>query len=263
MPDRDPRADFAELVLAFANQLRRERRRGRRWIPAGPLPGRGASDTAAPLDEPANAAVGLPHLAPKELDEAARRGSETLDEVRSALGDCTRCRLHEGRRNIVFGVGSSTADLMFIGEAPGMDEDRQGEPFVGKAGQLLTRMIAAMGLTRDEVYIANIIKCRPPRNRNPEPDEVRSCEPFLRRQVDAIAPRMIIALGNFAAKTLLGTTTGITRLRGQFQRYQGIPLMPTFHPAYLLRNPDGKKLAWGDLQQVMAEMDRLGLPRGR
>jgi DNA polymerase len=152
---------------------------------------------------------------------------------------------------------------MFIGEAPGREEDAQGAPFVGAAGQLLTRMIAAMGLTREEVYICNIIKCRPPDNRNPAVDEIEACEPFLRRQIDVIGPRIIITLGNFAAKTLLRTETGITRLRGRFYTYHGIPLMPTYHPAYLLRNPAQKRPVWQDLQAVMAEMDRLGLERRR
>jgi len=152
---------------------------------------------------------------------------------------------------------------MFIGEGPGHDEDLQGEPFVGPAGQLLTRMIEAMGLTREEVYITNIIKCRPPRNRDPNPDEIDACEPFLRRQIEAIAPRMMIALGSFAAKTLLRTETGISQLRGRFHIYHGTPLMPTFHPAFLLRNPERKRPVWEDLKQVMAEMDRLGLERRR
>jgi DNA polymerase len=152
---------------------------------------------------------------------------------------------------------------MFVGEAPGGEEDQQGRPFVGAAGQLLTRMIEAMGLTREEVYICNIIKCRPPRNRDPNPDEIDTCEPFLRDQIDAIEPSIIIALGSFAARTLLRTETSITRLRGRFHTYHGIALMPTFHPAYLLRNAAQKRPVWQDLKAVMAEMDRLGLDRRR
>ncbi len=178
-------------------------------------------------------------------------GSEmTLPGVRRELGDCTRCKLHSGRTQIVFGVGDPAADLMFVGEAPGADEDRQGEPFVGKAGQLLTKIIAAIGLSRDQVYIANILKCRPPNNRNPEPDEVDSCEPFLFKQIEAIRPMMIVALGKYAAQTLLRSTETISRLRGRLFDYRGSVLMPTFHPSYLLRNPSGKRQVWEDMQKV-------------
>jgi DNA polymerase len=176
---------------------------------------------------------------------------ETLADIRADLGDCRRCKLCAGRKNIVFGVGSPSARLLFIGEAPGRDEDLQGEPFVGEAGQLLTRMIVAMGLTRQEVYICNVLKCRPPGNRNPEADEIDHCSPFLLRQVQAIAPQVIIALGTFAAQTLLGSREPISRLRGRFNDYHGTPLMPTFHPSYLLRSPEKKREAWADLQQVM------------
>ncbi len=158
--------------------------------------------------------------------------------MRADIGDCTRCKLHAlGRRQIVFGVGNPNADLMFVGEAPGADEDIQGVPFVGRAGQLLTKIIEAIGLTRDDVYIANVIKCRPPENRNPEPDEVETCEPFLFRQIDVIKPKVIVALGKFAAQTLLRTIDPISRLRGRVFDYRGAKLIPTFHPAYLLRNP--------------------------
>ena len=179
-----------------------------------------------------------------------------LDEVRRALGDCKRCKLCSGRKNLVFGVGHPRAKLVFVGEGPGAEEDNQGIPFVGAAGQLLTRMIAAMGYTRDEVYICNVVKCRPPGNRNPEPDEIESCQPFLEAQLDAIRPSVIVALGKFAAQTLLRTDTPITRLRGQWREYVGVPLMPTFHPAYLLRNPAEKKAAWADLQAVMARFPK-------
>lgn len=177
---------------------------------------------------------------------------ETLEEIRSDLGACTRCKLHAGRTKLVFGVGSPTADLVFVGEAPGQDEDRQGIPFVGRAGQLLTRIIAAIGLSRDEVYIANVIKCRPPRNRNPEPDEVATCEPFLFRQLDVIRPRVVVALGGFAIRTLLQTDEAVSRLRGRVFDYRGAKLVPTFHPAYLLRSPERKRDVWEDMKRVRA-----------
>jgi uracil-DNA glycosylase len=183
--------------------------------------------------------------------DAAGRSAETLPVIRTDLGDCTRCKLHAlGRRQIVFGVGSPHAALMFIGEAPGRDEDIQGVPFVGRAGQLLTKMIEAIGLRRDDVYIANVIKCRPPENRNPEPDEVATCEPFLFRQVGAINPTVIVALGTFAAQALLKTQESISRLRGRVYKYGGAQLIPTFHPAYLLRSPERKRDAWDDLRKA-------------
>jgi DNA polymerase len=185
-----------------------------------------------------------------------------LQVVRDELGDCRRCRLHAGRTNIVFGVGNPQADLVFVGEGPGANEDRQGEPFVGDAGELLTKMIGAMGFARSDVYICNVVKCRPPGNRNPEPDEIAACEPFLVGQLAALAPRMIVTLGKFAAQTLLRSNAPISALRGRFHRYQGIALMPTFHPAYLLRTPSAKREVWSDLQLVMAELDRLGVARG-
>jgi uracil-DNA glycosylase len=165
--------------------------------------------------------------------------------------DCRRCKLHTfGRKQVVFGVGNPAADLMFVGEGPGADEDLQGEPFVGRAGQLLTKIIEAIDLKREQVYIANVIKCRPPGNRNPEPDEVEQCEPFLFRQIDAIKPRVIVALGKFAAQSLLRTTEPITRLRGRQYNYRGAVLIPTFHPAYLLRNPGSKREVWEDMKKV-------------
>jgi uracil-DNA glycosylase len=184
----------------------------------------------------------------------------TLDSVREEIGDCTRCKLHKGRTNLVFGVGSPKARLMFVGEAPGEDEDKKGEPFVGKAGQLLTKMIEAMGIRREDVYICNTVKCRPPNNRNPEPDELASCEPFLKGQLAAVEPEVIVTLGKFAAQALLREATPITRLRGNWREYEGIPVMPTFHPAYLLRSPQEKGKVWDDLQQVMK---KLGLERKR
>jgi DNA polymerase len=186
-------------------------------------------------------------------------GAAGLAVIRAEIGDCQRCRLASGRQNIVFGVGNPDAHLVFVGEAPGADEDQQGEPFVGKAGQLLTKMIEAMGYTRQDVYICNVIKCRPPGNRNPEPDEVERCEPFLKQQLGAIRPRMIVTLGKFAAQCLLRDDTPISRLRGNFRTYEGVPLMPTFHPAYLLRDPSKKKEAWSDLKEVNAALRRLGI----
>ena len=177
----------------------------------------------------------------------------TLEDVRKMIGDCKRCRLHQKRKNIVFGSGNEKAEIVFVGEAPGGDEDMQGKPFVGKAGQLLTKIIEAMGLKRDDVYIANIIKCRPPSNRNPSEDEISACEPFLKEQLRIINPKIICALGTFAAQTLLKTKDSISSMRGKFYLYEGIKLMPTFHPAYLLRNPNDKKYTWEDVQKIMAE----------
>jgi uracil-DNA glycosylase family 4 len=181
----------------------------------------------------------------------------TLKEVREELGDCRRCKLHSTRTNIVFGAGNPRALLVFVGEGPGRDEDLQGKPFVGLAGQLLTKIIQSIQLTREEVYIANIIKCRPPGNRNPEPDEIRACEPFLIKQLQAIRPKLICALGTFAAQTLLKTEERISLMRGRFHSYQGIPVMPTYHPAYLLRNPQFKRDVWEDMKKIKKECDRF------
>ncbi len=187
-------------------------------------------------------------------DYAAAYRANTLAELRAAIGDCRRCKLWSGRTHLVFGVGNPKAKLMFVGEGPGRDEDLQGEPFVGRAGQLLTDIITkGMGLRREDVYIANVIKCRPPENRNPEPDEVESCEPFLKKQIDLIRPQIIVALGKFAVQTLLKSKVPIMRLRGIWHEYHGIKLMPTFHPAYLLRNPGDKKLVWEDIKKVLKE----------
>jgi DNA polymerase len=181
----------------------------------------------------------------------------TLDALAAAIGDCQRCRLAKGRTRLVFGVGNPDARLMFVGEGPGRDEDLKGEPFVGRAGMLLTDIIEkGMRLSRSDVYICNVVKCRPPENRNPEPDEVETCSPFLRQQIALVQPEVIVALGKFAAQTLLATSTPITKLRGRWGEYQGVPLMPTLHPAYLLRNPADKKLVWEDIKSVMA---RLGM----
>jgi DNA polymerase len=191
--------------------------------------------------------------------ESAGDGGQAgaLAELRAHIGDCTRCKLHaQGRRQVVFGVGSPTADLMFVGEAPGADEDVQGEPFVGRAGQLLTKIIEAIGRTRADVYIANVIKCRPPGNRNPEPDEVATCEPFLTSQIGIIKPRVIVALGTFAAHLLLKTDVPISRIRGRVHEFAGgAKLIPTFHPAFLLRSPERKRDVWDDMKTVRALLD--------
>jgi len=184
----------------------------------------------------------------------------TLREVREELGECTRCKLHPHRTQIVFGVGDPKARLVFVGEAPGADEDAQGEPFVGRAGQLLTKIILAMGMQREDVYICNIIKCRPPGNRTPESEEILACSPFLRKQLQAIRPQFICALGGPATQTLLRTKEPISRLRGKFYDFQGIPLLPTYHPAFLLRNPYEKKTVWEDMKLLLREMG-LATPR--
>lgn len=181
--------------------------------------------------------------------------SDDLEEIRRNLGDCRRCKLCAERTNIVFGTGDSVAKLVFVGEGPGYDEDQKGEPFVGKAGQLLTKIIEAMNLTRGKVYICNIIKCRPPGNRNPAPDEIKACFPFLERQLDAIRPDFICALGTFAAQTLLDSDEPISKMRGRLYDYRGMKVMPTYHPAYLLRNPEKKRDVWEDMKKLISLMN--------
>jgi uracil-DNA glycosylase len=191
-----------------------------------------------------------------------RIDGDTLPLIRDFIGDCTRCKLSKGRTKIVFGAGSPKARLMFVGEGPGRDEDLSGEPFVGRAGKLLTDMIKAMGLQREDVYIANIVKCRPPENRQPEHDEVEACSPFLMRQIDVIRPQVICTLGNTPTQTLLQTTQGISKFRGQWFDFRNTRLLPTYHPAYLLRNPAAKADVWKDLQKVMAVLG-LQAPKKR
>jgi DNA polymerase len=191
---------------------------------------------------------------PAQREEQSPFPDFDMSRLQNEAMACKRCELHPTRNTVVFGVGDENADLMFVGEAPGADEDRQGEPFVGRAGQLLTKIIEAMGFTRDGVYIANVIKCRPPGNRNPKPIEIETCEPFLLRQVELIQPKVICALGSFAAQALLHTDEKISRLRGRFHDYHGSKLMPTYHPAFLLRNPHSKKEVWEDMKKVMAEL---------
>jgi DNA polymerase len=183
---------------------------------------------------------------------------DDLDEIREVLGDCTRCKLARmGRTQVVYGVGNPKAEVMFVGEAPGHDEDQQGEPFVGKAGQLLTRIIeGGLGMKRSDVYIANILKCRPPQNRDPEADEVAACRGFVEAQIRVVRPKLIVTLGRHATQTLLATDVGMTKLRGKWQSFRGIPVMPTFHPAYVLRNPEAKRPVWEDVQEVLRHLGR-------
>jgi DNA polymerase len=207
---------------------------------------------AAATEGDAQAGPGLaaPHAAPK-ISKASALESLLGEQI----GDCRRCRLCESRSRIVFGVGDPEARLMFVGEGPGRDEDIQGIPFVGRAGQLLTDIIRAMELTREAVYIANIIKCRPPENRTPEPDEIEACRGFLERQIEIISPAVVVCLGAVATHTLLGTSAGITKIRGQLREYRGIPLMPTYHPAFLLRSPNKKREVWQDMKVVMSMLE--------
>ncbi|MFP4309075.1 MAG: uracil-DNA glycosylase family protein [Desulfococcaceae bacterium] len=183
-------------------------------------------------------------------------GAETLEDIRADLGDCRRCPLAEGRNRLVFGTGNPRARAMFVGEGPGRDEDRQGEPFVGRAGQLLNRIIQAVGMTRESVYIANVVKCRPPGNRNPEPDEMATCRPFLDRQIRSVRPEILVALGKVAARALLGTDAPLNRLRGRFHSYGETPLLVTYHPAFLLRYPEWKRAVWADMKRLMEFLHR-------
>jgi uracil-DNA glycosylase len=242
------REELATLVTSLRRHLERQDRVGIRFFAPGEPP---------PKDSLGATDVNLLSGSESDLfsDSSEMYKAKTLEELRAAIGDCQRCKLWSGRTHLVFGVGNPKAKLMFIGEGPGRDEDLQGEPFVGRAGQLLTDIITkGMGLRREDVYIANVVKCRPPENRNPEPDEVASCEPFLKKQIDLVRPKIIIALGKFAVQTLLQTKAPITKLRGHWHSYHGIKLMPTFHPAYLLRNPGDKKLVWEDIKKVINEM---------
>ena len=241
-PGGEPREELLRIVRSLKDRILESRRREAGAPPIFFM--RGATEERP---EPRRRAA-------EGTDRPAPAGSSrvlSLEDVRRELGECTRCHLHLTRRNLVFGEGNPRARLVFIGEAPGEEEDRQGRPFVGRAGQLLTKIIQAMGLRREDVYICNILKCRPPQNRNPRPDEMQTCEPFLIRQVEAIRPKAICALGSFAAKRLLGTDVPITVLRGKFHELRGVQVMPTYHPAYLLRNPDAKKHVWEDVQLIM------------
>ena len=242
--DRD---ELAKLVVSLRHHLQRQQRMGIRFVPQ--------PDVAENSLMTSESEESTGDVRERALDRGGADHVTCLEELRADIGDCRRCKLHSGRTHVVFGVGNPTAKLMFVGEGPGRDEDLKGEPFVGRAGQLLTDIITkGMGLRREDVYIANVIKCRPPQNRNPEPDEVASCEPFLKKQIELIRPEVIVALGKFAVQTLLQSKVPITRLRGNWHSYMGIKLMPTFHPAYLLRNPADKKLVWEDIKKVIKEM---------
>jgi DNA polymerase len=247
MPGVDPVDELAELTRAFRRGLVRHKAAG-----AWAAPGQASARASVP--------VATDNVADKPIDQQI----DKLAVIRDEVGECTRCKLHGTRRSIVFGVGDPDAPLMFVGEAPGAQEDKRGEPFVGPAGELLDKMIEAMGWTRASVYINNIVMCQPPGNRNPQPDEIEACKPFLEARIRAVAPRIIVALGRPAANTLLGTDAPISALRGKFHDRNGVKVMPTFHPAYLLREPAKKREAWEDLKLVMAELQRLGIdPRGR
>ena len=244
---------FQELGVSGVSRDPRWQRRETVLQPEpAPLPE--AADTpATAVEEQSPASIAPPESVAVRMTLARTSPDreEALQQIRAEIGDCTRCKLHRlGRKQIVFGVGNPNADLMFVGEAPGADEDIKGFPFVGRAGQLLTKIIEAIGLRREDVYIANVIKCRPPENRNPEPDEVETCEPFLFQQIDSIQPKVIVALGTFAAKALLKTQDPISRLRGRSFDYRGATLIPTFHPAFLLRSPDRKRDVWEDMKKV-------------
>jgi uracil-DNA glycosylase family 4 len=220
-----------------------------------PKPAPAKPPAASPLPP-----IVVPPAAPSLFEATDKIVDDSLLKIREDLGDCTRCKLHKGRNKLVFGDGNPKAQLVFVGEGPGADEDMQGLPFVGRAGKLLTQMIEAMGLKRGDVYICNVVKCRPPQNRAPEPDEVETCSPYLLRQIDTIHPKVIVCLGAVAAKTLLNTTRGISNFRGEWLEWRGHKLMATYHPAYLLRNPPAKADVWKDLQKVMAELG-LALPK--
>jgi len=270
---RDPTAPerrrlMLDSVRDYLEQLAEE---GLEGLPATATTRAAASQAAAVAPKPAavatpalasdgvsscTAAASPPRPAPAPIELLSRypglEKTATLEELSAFIGDCKRCKLAPLRTHLVFGVGNPHSDLMFVGEAPGADEDARGEPFVGRAGQLLTDIIErGMGLKRADVYICNVIKCRPPDNRNPEPDEVAACEPFLMRQIDLVRPRAIVALGTFAVQALLKVKTPISRLRGNWQEVRGVKLMPTFHPAYLLRSPGEKRWVWQDIQEVM------------
>jgi len=251
---------YRDRVLASPGPVRPE------LLPSAPVPASPHTIEESTLRKPALMPSTVPPAAssgkpvqpissgPSLFDAASASAAETLTQIRDDLGECTRCKLHSTRHKIVFGDGSQKARLVFVGEGPGADEDAQGLPFVGRAGKLLTQMIEAMGLKRGDVYICNVVKCRPPGNRQPEPDEVASCSPFLFRQLDSIKPKVIVCLGATAFQTLLGTSRSISHYRGQWLDYRGYRMLPTYHPAYLLRNPAAKADVWKDLQKVMAEL---------
>src|ERR1700676_490777 len=247
--------DRQTLIATLRDYVEQLREEGMEGLPAAAPSTRATQPRAsAPgaVETPVTATAAAPRSVELFSKYPGLEATSSLENLREFIGDCTRCKLAPFRKNLVFGVGNPDAQLMFVGEAPGADEDARGEPFVGRAGQLLTDIIErGMGLRRADVYICNVIKCRPPDNRNPEPDEVAACEPFLMRQIDLVRPRAIVALGSFAVQALLKVKTPISRLRGNWQEVRGVKLMPTFHPAYLLRSPGEKRLVWQDIQEVM------------
>jgi uracil-DNA glycosylase family 4 len=259
MSDRTSPPDRALLAASIRDYVEQLREEGLEGVPAAGAESRAArvAAPAAPTPAPSRAASTPPQPIEMFSKYPGLEKAGSLDELREFIGDCRRCKLWGLRKNLVFGVGNPKAELMFVGEAPGADEDARGEPFVGRAGQLLTDIIQrGMGMARAEVYICNVIKCRPPDNRNPEPDEVASCEPFLNRQIEIVRPRVIVGLGTFAVQALLKVKTPISKLRGVWHEVRGIRMMPTFHPAYLLRNPAEKRVVWHDIQMVLKELGR-------
>jgi len=256
--------DRQTLVATLRDYVEQLREEGMEGLPAT-VPSTQTTQTAASapaaIETAATPSAGVPKSIELFSKYPGLEATSTLENLREFIGDCTRCKLAPGRTNLVFGVGNPGAQLMFVGEAPGADEDARGEPFVGRAGQLLTDIIErGMGLRRSDVYICNVIKCRPPDNRNPEADEVASCEPFLFRQIDIVRPRAIVGLGTFAVQAVLKVKTPISKMRGHWQDFRGIRFMPTFHPAYLLRNPGDKRLVWADIQEVMRFLE-MPIPR--
>ena len=248
MTQQSNRDEMRKIAASLRLHLRRREQAGIPYLPCGEP--RIGNRKAVNQPVPSQALEGNLFS-----DYTSIHRSKTLEELREAIGDCQRCKLSSGRTHLVFGVGNPKAKVMFVGEGPGRDEDLKGEPFVGRAGQLLTDIITkGMGMKRADVYIANVIKCRPPENRNPESDEIESCEPFLVRQIELIKPKVVVALGKFAVQLLLNSKVPIMRLRGEWHNYHGIKLMPTLHPAYLLRNPGDKKLVWQDIKKVLQEL---------
>lgn len=260
MSDGTDRSELAGLVRDVAAYARYAREIGDGYVSAGPSmqDGSGPDLTEAGATARVESGDGREMTRQVETLTASEpaQACESLDAIRADLGDCTRCKLHTGRTNIVFGEGNPNATLLFAGEGPGADEDASGRPFVGAAGQLLDRIIESIGFRREDVYIANVVKCRPPGNRAPERDEATTCQPFLHRQIAAVAPKMIVVLGNTPLESILGFKGGITRLRGKFHEYKGIPVMPTFHPAYLLRDPSKKREVWEDMKLVKVRLNR-------
>jgi len=256
----DIQKEFLEIVADVRAHLEYQRALGVKAIEVSLLDDQKPIIQPAALSLPKESTAAAPAASPvvKETAKTVDAGRPaTLESIREEIGDCTRCKLHKGRNSIVYGEGDPKATIVFVGEGPGFEEDQQGRPFVGAAGQLLTDIIEkGMKIKRADVYICNIVKCRPPNNRNPEPDEVEACIGFVKKQIAAIRPKVIVTLGNVPTQNLLGTKEGITRLRGTWQEFNGIPVMPTFHPSYLLRSPGEKGKVWEDIKKVM---ERLGI----